>query len=163
MKRLIYIAFVVLSFVLASLVSVYPLSFELARYRPMVLVLVLYFWAIYEPRYVGVGVAFLVGIVCDLLLDTHLGYQAFCAVASVFLIRLLSFYAKRVDLMRAWVLAIVALTLYRTLLWLFQSFAFASFVWVGFRGYVVSVLLFVPIWLLLYRLRCRLDHREYLS
>lgn len=162
MKRLLYVVFVLLSFVLASLVSVYPLSFELARYRPMVLVLVLYFWAIYEPRYVGVGVAFLVGIVCDLLLDTHLGYQAFCAVASVFLIRLLSLYAKRVDLMGAWVLAIAALTLYRTLLWLFQSFAFASFVWVGFRGYVVSVLLFVPIWSLLYWLRCRLDCREYL-
>lgn len=163
MRRLTYLIFVLLSFVVASLLSVYPLSFELARYRPMVLILVLYFWAIYEPRYVGVGVAFLVGLICDLLLDTHLGYQAFCAVASVFLIRFLSFYTKRVDLMAAWVLVIAALTLYRTLLWLFQSFAFASFIWVGFRGYVVSVLLFVPIWAILYRLRIRLDWREHLS
>lgn len=146
MNRILFLLTIVLSFVLASMMSVYPLSFELARYRPMMLLLVLIFWVIYQPKWVGVGIAFFVGLLADLLLDTHLGYQAFCAVASVFTIRILTLYTKRLDLTSAWILAIASMTVYRLFLWLFHSFESSGLVLVGFRGYVVSILLFPVVW-----------------
>lgn len=151
---------IVASFVLASMINVYPLSFELARYRPMMLAIVLMYWAIYRPELVGVGVAFLVGLISDLLLDTHLGYQAFCAVVAVFSVRAASIYTKRLDFASVWILVIIGLTVYRLFLWLFQSFGTAGFVWVGFRGYVVSLLLFPFIWQALMMVNQKFERRH---
>lgn len=159
MKRFLPIAAIALSFLLASMINVYPLSFELARYRPMTLLLVLIFWAMYQPNYVGVGVAFLVGLAADLLLDTHLGYQAFCAVACVFSIRVLTLYTKRLDLASSWILAVVALTVYRLFLWLFHSFESSVLILVGFRGYVVSILLFPLVWYCLTFIQQKFERR----
>lgn len=160
MNRALFLLSVVASFLLASMASVYPLSFELARYRPMMLLLVLIFWVIYQPKWAGVGLAFFVGLLSDLLLDTHLGYQAFCAVASVFAIRILTLYAKRLDLTSAWILAITAMTVYRLFLWLFHSFESSGLVLVGFRGYVVSILLFPVVWHILSFVQRKFDRPQ---
>lgn len=145
------------SFVVASAINVYPLSFELARYRPMMMVVVLLFWALYQPRMIGIGVAFCVGLGCDLLLDTHLGYQAFCAVIGVFVVRLLAGYVKHLTMSSAWTLVAIALTVYCVVFWGLQSFASSQLMLVGFRGYVVSVLLFPVVWQLLFPISQKLD------
>lgn len=137
------------SFVLASMVNVYPLSFDLSPYRPMTLLLVLIFWAMYQPRRVGVAVAFFVGLFSDLILDTRLGHQAFCAVAMVFLLRLASNYSKRLDFVSAWILAAGALLIYRCLLWVFEMLTHENFAWIGFWSFLSSVFCFpVVYWLL---------------
>ena len=74
------LAVIVLSFIVASSLSVYPLSPSMATLRPMVMMMVLIFWLLFQPRYVGVFAAFTIGIIADLLMDTHLGQQAFAAV-----------------------------------------------------------------------------------
>lgn len=138
------------SFVLASMLNVYPLSFGLASYRPMILILVLIFWTMYQPRVVGVSVAFFVGLFSDLILDTRLGHQAFCAVAMVFLLRLASSYTKRLDFMSAWILAGASLVFYRCLLWLFELLTHDNFAWTGFLSVLMSVICFAPLyWLLI--------------
>lgn len=149
MKHLYPLLLIFLSFVAASMLNVYPLSFALAAYRPMMLILVLIFWAIYQPRYVGVGVAFLVGLASDLLLDTHLGHQAFCAVVAVFLVQILTLYSKRLDLTSAWIMAAAALSAYRVLLWVLQSFGHTQIGLTGVVSFVISVLFFPLIWWLL--------------
>lgn len=146
------------SFVLASMLNVYPLSFGLASYRPMILILVLIFWTMYQPRVVGVSVAFFVGLFSDLILDTRLGHQAFCAVAMTFGLRLAVGFSKRMDGARAWILGGLALTGFCILLWLMQSVAHTKLVFTGMGSLVISILGFPVLWWLLMRLTYRI-HR----
>lgn len=145
-QRFMTIIAIAASFIVASMINVYPLSFGLALWRPMTLVLVLIFWAIYQPKVVGVGVAFLVGLAADLLLDTHLGHQAFCAVVMVFLLRLATNYTKRLSFSAVWILAVGALFGYRCLLWILELLAHERFVWSGISSLLVSILLFPVVW-----------------
>lgn len=161
MGRLLPLFVIAATFVVASMMNVYPLSFALASYRPMMLILVLIFWAMYQPKYVGVGVAFLVGLAADLLLDTHLGHQAFCAVVAVFVIRVMTVYAKRLSFSSAWILTTVALSVYRLFLWLFQSFAHEGFSLTGFLSFVVSLLIFPVLWWVLMRANRRISPRVF--
>ncbi len=59
------LAVIVLSFIVASSLSVYPLSPSMATLRPMVMMMVLIFWLLFQPRYVGVFAAFTIGIIAD--------------------------------------------------------------------------------------------------
>lgn len=149
MKRFSPIFVIAISFIIASMINVYPLGFALASYRPMMLVLVLAFWAMYAPSYVGVGIAFAIGLIADLLFDTHLGHQAFCAVAMVFFIRVATIYAKRLTFVSAWIVASTALFLYSGVLWLLQSFGQAGFGLLGIGSFVVGVACFPVVWWLL--------------
>ena len=56
-------AVIVLSFIVASSLSVYPLSPNMATLRPMVMVMVLIFWLLFQPRYVGIFSAFTIGLI----------------------------------------------------------------------------------------------------
>lgn len=148
------------SLVAASMLNVYPLSPIFAPYRPMILVLVLIFWLIYEPNWVGVGSAFLVGLLADLLFDAHLGHQALALSLVAFLLRFAQRYAKRVSFEATWLLTAAALVLYRLLWWFFQSFGDAS---VAFGGWslVVSVLSYPLVWAVLIAARTRAGRRRF--
>lgn len=161
MSRFLPPALIFLTFVLASMVNVYPLSFVLAPYRPMMLMVVLLFWAIYQPKYVGLVTAFLVGLVSDLLLDTHLGHQALCAVVAVFTIQVLTIYAKRLSLSSAWILSIVGLSVYRVILWVLQSFGQAGFVLTGFISFAMSLLIFPLVWQVLFVIQQHIQKHTY--
>lgn len=149
------------SFIAASMINVYPLSFGLALWRPMTLILVLIFWAIYQPRMVGVVAAFMVGLAADLLLDTHLGHQALCAVAMVFFLRLATNYTRRLSFVSVWIMAIGALVGYRCLLWMLELLAHERFVWSGFASLVVSILIFPVIWWMLSACQQALSKRSW--
>lgn len=146
------------SFLLASMLNVYPLSFDLASYRPMTLLLVLIFWAMYQPRTVGITMAFFVGLFSDLLLDTHLGHQAFCAVSMVFLLRLATNYAKRLDFISSWILAGGALLVYRLLLWVFEMFTHDNFAWTGFLSVITSIACYPMVHWALIKLHNKIQH-----
>ena len=85
---------VILSFVIASSLNVYPLSPTMATLRPMVMIMVLIFWLLFQPRYIGVFSAFTIGLIADLLLDTRLGQQAFAAVVVALVIKISSIYIR---------------------------------------------------------------------
>lgn len=157
MKHLYALLLITVSFVIASMMNVYPLSFALAAYRPMMLVLVLIFWAIYQPRYVGIGAAFFIGLLSDLLLDTRLGHQALCAAAMVFLVQILTLYSKRLTLTSAWIIALAALSFYRILLWILQSFVYVQIGLTGGLSFVISVLIFPLVWWLLFWLQQKIS------
>ncbi len=111
---------IVLSLIVASSLNVYPLSSGLAVLRPMVLIMVLIFWLLFQPRYVGIFTAFTVGIIADLLMDTHLGQQAFAAVMVAFIIKVSSIYVKRLSSVSAWLVASLALVVFQLNLWILQ-------------------------------------------
>ena len=144
--------FITLSFVLALMLNVYPLSPSLAMIRPMFLIMVLIFWAIHTPHMVGVGIAFVIGLFADLLMDTHLGHQAFCAVLTVFGLKLALLASKRLTLHFLCVLGMAGLVFFCTLLWVLQSVAYTKLVFTGFGSLVISLFLFAPLTFILARI-----------
>lgn len=64
------------SLLLALLLGLVPLPDVLQPLRPYWLALVLAYWALEEPDKVGLGVAFLLGVIADLVFGGLLGEQA---------------------------------------------------------------------------------------
>lgn len=150
------------TFIVASMANVYPLGFALAAFRPFFLMSVLLFWAMYQPRFVGIGVAFVIGLAGDLLLDTELGSQAFSAVVAVLVVQIARSFTKRLQLSSAWILAAFGLLVFRVFLWFFESFAYSHVGFSGLIGLVVSVLFFPIIWWGLSLLNDKIDQSSFL-
>ena len=113
---------IILSFVVASSLNVYPLSPSMATLRPMVMIMVLIFWLLFQPRYVGIFTAFTIGLIADLLMDTHLGQQAFAAVMVALAIKISSIYVRQLNTISAWLIASLSLLLFQLSLWMLQMF-----------------------------------------
>lgn len=94
----------------------------MATLRPMVMVMVLIFWLLFQPRYVGIFTAFTIGLVADLLMDTHLGQQAFAAVMVALVIKISSIYVRQLNTVNAWLIASLSLLLFQLSLWMLQMF-----------------------------------------
>lgn len=68
--------FVLLSIAAGLALNLVPLPRELMTYRPDFLALVLLYWCIQEPRYVGVATAWIVGLLMDVGDATVFGQHA---------------------------------------------------------------------------------------
>ena len=75
------------SIIIALLLGLLPLPFLVQGLRPYWLALVVAFWVIEEPDRVGLGFAFLVGLVADLAFGTLLGEQALRLVIMAFILQ----------------------------------------------------------------------------
>jgi rod shape-determining protein MreD len=85
------------SFVGAYLLSVLPWSGAWLLARPDFMLLVLLFWTIHQPRSIGQGMAFALGLLMDVSDSMLLGQHAFAYVIAVFgaqvlRVRILSFH-----------------------------------------------------------------------
>jgi len=114
------IAIIVISFIIASSLNVYPLDASTATLRPMVMIMVLIFWLLFQPRYVGIFTAFTIGLIADLLMDTHLGQQAFAAVMVALVIKISSIYIRQLNTLSAWLIASLGLIVFQLSLWILQ-------------------------------------------
>lgn len=119
---------IILSFVVASSLNVYPLSPSMATLRPTVMIMVLIFWLLFQPRYIGIFTAFTIGLIADLLMDTHLGQQAFSAVVVALVIRIASIYVRQLNTISAWLIASLGLVVFQLNLWVLQMFVQNVFV-----------------------------------
>lgn len=128
------------SFIVASAFNVYPLVDNLALLRPMAMVMVLVFWLIFQPMRIGVGLAFLVGLTLDLLLDTKIGQQALCAVMVAFFIKFMSGYVKQLSTSLVWLLASVCLFAYQSGLILLHLLSGGGFVPQLYISVFISIL-----------------------
>lgn len=75
------------SFLVALLFGLLPLPVWLQPYRPYWLALVLVYWLIEAPDRVGLGFAFLLGLVADLTFGSLLGEQALRLVVMAFIVQ----------------------------------------------------------------------------
>ena len=90
------VGLVFFSMVVALLLSVLPWSGTWLLARPDFVVLVLIFWAVHEPRSIGQGVAFALGLLMDVSDSMLLGQHALAYVIAIFgtqvlRVRILSF------------------------------------------------------------------------
>lgn len=65
-----------LSLFLALTLDILPLPLFLLKGKPEMVLLMLIFWVLYEPRLLGIGVAFLLGLFVDVLYGSLLGQHA---------------------------------------------------------------------------------------
>lgn len=89
-----FIVVLVVSLMLALLVSIYPLSPAHSVYRPELLCLVVVYWVLNGPHQLGVGVAWCVGLIQDVVEDGVWGGHAL-ALALVAYIALMSYRRLR--------------------------------------------------------------------
>ena len=75
-----------LSFVVALVVTVLPLSVWIAPYRPDLVAMVLIFWCLMAPSKVGTGAGWLVGLFMDVLLFGILGKNALSKMVLAFIV-----------------------------------------------------------------------------
>ncbi|WP_201617866.1 rod shape-determining protein MreD [Psychrobacter urativorans] len=111
---------IIISFVIASALNVYPFSPNTATLRPMMMIMVLIFWLLFQPRYVGIFSAFTIGLLADFLMDTRLGQQAFAAVVVTLVIKIAALYIQPSNIVSAWFMASLGLSAFVLSLWLLQ-------------------------------------------
>lgn len=133
-------AVIVLSSIIASSLIVYPLSPSMATLRPMVMIMVLIFWLLFQPRYVGIFSAFTIGLIADLLMDTHLGQQAFSAVIVALVIKVTSIYIRQLNTVSAWIVASLGLFVFQASLWMLQMFVQNVFVAQSVYSLLMSII-----------------------
>lgn len=78
--------FIVLSIVVAMMLTILPLPFWAAWARPLWVPSVVFYWALALPDRFSIGAAWCVGILLDVLLGTLLGENALGLTLSVFVI-----------------------------------------------------------------------------
>ncbi len=76
-----------LSFVAALLLGLIPLPPTLAPLRPYWLALVLAYWVIEDPDHIGLGFAFVIGLVGDLTFGGVFGEQALRLVVMTYILQ----------------------------------------------------------------------------
>lgn len=79
---------ILLTLVVALVLSVIPLPFVAEPFRPNWVLMVLIYWSLALPHRVNVGVAWLAGLVLDVLLGSTLGLRAMAMAFVIYLIAL---------------------------------------------------------------------------
>ena len=78
---------IVITFLLALLLSIAPLPVWLMEVSPQWVWVVLIFWLTYAPQKIGPGIAWCIGLYMDLLLGTVLGEHALLFVLVAYIIQ----------------------------------------------------------------------------
>lgn len=82
----------VMSFLVGMILTILPLPESMVWYRPEWMAMILFFWLISAPNYVGVFTAFFIGLLTDLLTGAALGLHALLFSLIAFFV--LHFYIK---------------------------------------------------------------------
>ena len=77
---------IVLSIIIALMLQIMPMPSVADIYRPDWVLLVLSYWTLALPNRVNVGVAFINGLVLDILLGTSLGVHSFAISLTIYVL-----------------------------------------------------------------------------
>ena len=161
MKRPAGFALIFVSIVVAYLIAVLPWSGGWLLARPDLVLLVLVFWAVHEPRSVGQGLAFVMGLVMDVSDSMLMGQHAFAYVVAVYgaqvlRLRILSFHLPEQTMHVVGLFFVASVVMLSLNLLLGASFPGWGFV----VSPVLTALLWAPAHWLLYSPAARRDRRR---
>jgi len=161
MKMPASLGLVFFSFVFAFLLMLLPWSGAWLLARPDFVLLVLLFWALHQPRSIGQGVAFFVGLLMDVSDSMLLGQHALAYVmavfgAQVFRVRILTFHIPEQTLHLLGITIVASLVMLSLNLLLGADFpGFAYFI-----SPVVTAMLWGPVNWILYLPAVRRRRRD---
>ena len=145
-------SFILLTLFLALLANVVPTTAAIAAFRPDFMALVLLYWCIQEPRYVGVGTAWIFGLIMDVADATLFGQHA---LAYAVLAYAADYFRRRVLRFPLWQQAVqvaALLALCAALVLLVRVVGGATMPrWTYLMSPIVGALLWPPLSILLQR------------
>lgn len=107
-----------ISIIIASILTVYPLPYAVAGWRPHFMLIFSLFWVMCQPTWCGVWFSFTIGVFTDLLLGMPLGANALCFVGLGFVARLLTREFAYIPFLFLWLISALALLTYIFVMWL---------------------------------------------
>lgn len=119
---------IIISIIVASVLTVYPLSYALSGWRPSFMFMVMFFWVMCQPTWCGIWFAFGMGLFTDLLLDAPLGSNALAFVLITFIARYLTRERRVMTFNNLWIITILGVTAYLTFTFLSHILSGTDFV-----------------------------------
>lgn len=112
--------FIVISVIVGSILTIYPITYDVAAWRPCVMMLITLFWVMCQPSWCGVWFAFAMGIFTDLLTDAPLGQSALAYVLITFTARYFVREKRVLTFLNLWLIALIAIVVYLLFIWVTQ-------------------------------------------
>lgn len=144
--RPVGLPFIACTLVAALLVNLLPWQITLSNFAPDFVALLLIYWALNQPRRIGVGIGFLLGILMDVGDGTVLGQHALAYSVITFLTL---WRNRQIAIAPFWQQAIAAfllLMLSQFIMFLVRSLMGAPFVgWSYFAGPFLAAPLWTPL------------------
>ncbi len=113
---------VILTLVLALILTLLPMPDWTVWLRPAWVLLVLIYWVINAPSHVGVGIAWIMGIILDLLNGTLLGEHALALTMVIYLVVRWHMQLRMYPLLQQGLSILVFVFLYQFILYCVQGF-----------------------------------------
>ncbi|SPL70388.1 rod shape-determining protein MreD [Acinetobacter stercoris] len=136
---------IIFSVILASILMIYPLSYNVSGWRPLFMLMVMLFWVLCQPTWCGVWFAFALGILSDLLFDTPLGLNALSFVTITFIVRYFTRERRLLTFSNLWVIAAFAITAHILFMFLVQIMSGVHFSLTRHWQPLLSSVLFWPV------------------
>lgn len=137
---------IIVTILLAVMLSIMPMPFKVSIFRPDWALLVLIYWSIALPNRVNVGVAWLVGIFMDVLLGAVLGLHGFVFAVVVYLATVNFQKIRNFSVLQQALVVAILVALYHLLLFWLQHFLTDITFHVSYLYPIFSTLLVWP-WL----------------
>ena len=134
---------IILTFFIAMALDILPLPMWAQWLRPDWVLLVLIFWVLTSPEHVGVGLAFLLGLILDLLDASLLGEHALAFVCTIYIVSKLQRRWMFFPMIQQMALIFMLLLIYKLVIFAVQGFVAelpSSFL------YWVSIIVSVVLW-----------------
>lgn len=136
---------IVLSIVIGSVLMVYPLSYDISGWRPLIMLMIMLFWVLCQPTWCGVWFAFALGIFTDLLLDAPLGLNALSFVLITFFVRYFTRERRILTFWNIWTLAGLAILAHLLFIWFAQTLGDMGFSLARHWQPLLTSILFWPV------------------
>ena len=145
--------FIAASLATALMLNWLPWSGLWLALRPDFSALVLLYWCVHKPYRVGIGIAWMIGILADVADSSLFGQHALAysvlAFSGIVLHRRIQMFDLRLQTLQVFPLLLLAYAAYAAVHWQLRGYI----AWEYFLGCVVSTLLWAPLTVLLQALR----------
>ncbi|MFC0308166.1 rod shape-determining protein MreD [Gallibacterium trehalosifermentans] len=151
---------IVITFVIALVFEIMPWPADFSGYRPAWLVLVLLYWIMAIPVRLNIGIAFIIGLIWDLVLGSILGIHSLVLSIFAYLIAINSMILRNLSLWQQSLLVMLCVFLIRFAIFLLELFLHSAvFNSQEIMGAILSGILWPWVFLILRKLRRKLSLR----
>jgi rod shape-determining protein MreD len=148
---------IALSIIIALILQIMPMPVWADQLRPDWVLLVLAYWTLALPHRVNVGVAFINGLVLDILLGTSLGVHSFAMSITIFVLAANYQRLRNYSLLQqALVIGILAALYHLVVFWLQHLLTDIYFLFEYLKPVVTSMLIWLWLFPLLRKIRRQL-------
>lgn len=154
MRLILQWATILLFFIAALVMELAPWPVGFQAFKPSWLILVLTYWALAIPNKVSIGMAFLLGVIWDLVLGSTLGIHALVLSIAFYFIAKNYLVLRNLSLWFQSLLVIIFVFAIRFAIFLVELFLHsAAFNWQEIFGAIASGILWPWVFLLMRKMR----------